>query len=305
MIHIKNLTGRFVHDQMTRERLIRWSELLITVLLAVAIARLVADLMSPVSIAPDASITVQQAPAVQDPARLAGNVVDGYQVSAGLMRLFGETATPMTPQIAEQPLQQTSLNLVLKGILADQATDNRFALIAVRGQKEKVFRTGEKVEGADILRIEARRVVIRRNGVTEALDLEVRKLSGETASGSMINRNDFTGAIRKISDTERVIPRSTLRQQLNNLPSLLQQASAVPHIDNGQQTGFRIVNIRQGSVFEDLGIQQDDIIYAVNGIPVRNAGDAMNAYRNLATSSSFVVAVRRGGQDLNLNLSVQ
>lgn len=298
---MKNLMVTLVHDQTALDRIIRWAELLLVILLAVALARLVADLVPPLPVAADL-------PAVT-PSQSSGPQADGLAVSdrlsPALTGLFGIEAASIDAVPAEQPLQQTSLNLVLKGILADQATSNRLALIAAGGQKEKVYRTGDKVEGADIIRIEPRRVVIRRNGVTEALDLEVRKLAGAAGSKKTANRIVTTGLVRAISDTERVIPQAVFKKQLSNLPALLQQASAVPHIDDGEQAGFRIVSINQGSLFEQLGIRRDDIIYAVNEMPVRNVGDAMDAYRNLSRSSTFRVGVIRDGEDLTLNLSVQ
>lgn len=296
---MKNLMVTLIHDPMSLHRVIRWLEILLVIMIGVALARLVAELVAPAPALPERagmtrSIDTQSAGA------------NSFQASPALVQLFGtEIGLADVSAASEQPLQQTSLNLTLKGILADQGTNNRLALIAVGGQKERVYRMGDRIEGADIVRIEPRRVVIRRNGVTEALDLEVRKLPG-MASNTTSGRAPATFArIRNISDTERVIPLTTYQQQLANLPSLLQQAQAVPQIEGGEQKGFRIVSINQGSVFEQLGIRQNDIIHAVNDIPVRNVAEAMNAYRTLSGANSFKVGVIRNGRDMELNLSVQ
>jgi general secretion pathway protein C len=219
--------------------------------------------------------------------------------------MFGTADIAAVTEVPEQTLQQTPLNLVLKGILADQGTQNRYALIASGGQKERVYRTGDKVEGAEIVRIESRRVVIRRNGITEALNLVARKLSGNTDKTSGTARFNLPAGIVRISDTERMIPRTTLEQHMKNLPALLLQATALPQIENGQQTGFRIVNLKQGSVFEQLGLRQDDVINAVNGKPVRNGEEALSAYQSLASATQFRIGVLRGGSNINLNFSVQ
>jgi general secretion pathway protein C len=69
--------------------------------------------------------------------------------------------------------------------------------------------------------------------------------------------------------------------------------------------GFKVVEIASGSIFEDLGIQKDDIIHSVNGRSVKSAEDALNAYRRLRTSKSFQLSVLRNGRPVSLNLSVQ
>jgi general secretion pathway protein C len=294
-----------LNDQIVLNRAIRWLEVVLVILLAFSVARLASDLMwfSPASNSGTPSEVIPPTLTSQPQFISDGRV--NVQVSPALAHLFGTTTTPTETATIGQPLQQTNLNLVLKGILADRDSGNRFALIAAGGAKEQVFRIGDKIAGAEIIGIEARRVVIRRNGVNEALDLEVRKLAGKAVNASVVNRVEFNNGIRQLSDTDRAISRNTLSQQLNNLPSLLQQARAIPHSEGGEQIGFRIVELKQGSVFEQLGIRQNDIIYAVNGTPIRNTEDALNAYRNMATTSTFRIGLLRNGQDIKLNLAVQ
>lgn len=281
-----------INDPMTTERIIRGMEVILVIVLGVMLARLVAYLVTPSPVQSDIAgaslMPVTTAPA-QD-----------FQISPALTGLFG-SGTDIAAVETEQPIQPTSLNLTLKGILADQGTNNRVALIASSGQKEKVYRVGDKVEGADIIRIEARRVIIRRNGVTEALDLQVNRPGAQSAVG----RTTGPARILSLGENDRVIPVNTFKQQLSNLPTLLQQAQAIPQMNNGEQTGFRIVSINPGSIFEQIGIRQDDVINAVNDMPVRNVADAMNVYRTLATTNSFRVGLVRNGRDVVLNLSVR
>ncbi|MGY8815107.1 MAG: PDZ domain-containing protein, partial [Gammaproteobacteria bacterium] len=90
-----------------------------------------------------------------------------------------------------------------------------------------------------------------------------------------------------------------------NLPRLLRQAKAIPHSVNGENQGFKVVEIQEGSIFQDLGLQQEDVIRSVNGTPIRTAEDALNAYRKLRTSNSFQLDLLRSGRSMTLNLSVQ
>ena len=305
MIRIADIAGRLVHDQTIQNRILRGIELVLVLLIAVTLARLILDLIPPVTEVDTDPAGVSSPGSQNDlPAQVRSN--EAISISPVLKQMFGTAgAAAVAMEMPEQSLQQTPLNLVLKGILADQGTQNRYALISASGQKERVYRTGEQVEGAEIIRIEPRRVVIRRNGITEALNLVARKLSGNADKPPAQARFNLPGEIVRISDTERMITRATLEQHMKNLPALLLQATAVPQIENGQQTGFRIVSLKQGSVFEQLGLRQEDIINSVNGKPVRNGEEALGAYQALASTTQFSIGVLRGGSNINLKFSVQ
>lgn len=306
MIRVINPIVTTLFNQMTIDRIVRLIELLLVIMLAVALGRLVIDL---IPAAPPPGNAVTDNPESQSDSTLqqsAASFNEQNRITPELQQLFGSLTSPTSSQeILQEPLQQTRLNLTLKGIIANEGASNSLALIAVNGGKEQHYKVGETIEGAEIIRIESRRVILRRNGVNEALDLEVRKLSGTNPVTTMPGRVSFGNGIRTLSDNERVIPRTTLLQQMNNLPALMQQAQALPYSENGQQLGFRISNLVQGSVFEQLGIRNDDLIQSINGFPVRTVEEAMSAYRTLASASDFRLALRRSGQDVNLNISVQ
>ncbi len=306
MIRAINPIVTTLFNQMTIDRIVRLIEILLVIMLAVALGRLVIDLI-PESSKVVSFVTVNSA--LQPDSNLQNSIasqVEQNRITPELKQLFGTTADSGAKREAiEEPVQQTRLNLTLKGIIANQGASNSLALIAVNGGKEQHYKIGDTIEGAEIIRIESRRVILRRNGVNEALDLEVRKLSGSNPVTTMPGRVSFGNGIRTLSDNERVIPRTTLLQQLNNLPTLMQQAQALPYSENGQQMGFRISNLVQGSVFDQLGIRNDDVIQSINGFPVRTVEEAMSAYRTLTSASDFRLALRRSGQDVNLNISVQ
>ena len=306
MLYVSNLTEILPRYGITTRRTIGMLEFILVISLAISFAELVWDLVP----APENIHSTQT----------GGDDMVGYtvkqevgyemaaEISPALREMFGKATTlSLGSADIDGPVQETRLNLTLKGILAHSISGNRLALIARGDQKEEVYRVGDKIEGAEIIAIESRRVLMRRNGMTEALILVVQKLQTVT------NRSARTGTdavytnnrIQKISDYERVVSNETFTQQLKNLPRLLQQAKTVPHIEDGQQAGFRVVAIQSGSVFRDLGIEQEDIIRSVNGTPVRTVEEALNAYRNLRTAKAFQLDLLRGGREVTINFSVQ
>lgn len=208
----------------------------------------------------------------------------------------------------EGPVQKTDLNLTLKGILGSEG--DRWAVIATAEGEEKAFGKGDEVPGnATIIAIEAHRVLLRRNGVTEAL----RMPEGESAQMASRSQNQTQGggsaennkAIRQVEEHHRVTSREYVNRQLQDLPSLLRQAKAVPHKVDGNHRGFKIVNIQPGSVYEELGLKEGDVIQSVNGRDIRSPDQAMKAYKELRSDDKFRVQVQRKGQSTTLQYSVE
>ncbi len=305
MERFSNIVSGLQSDLLTQPRFVRAVEVLLLVILAIITGKMITDYIAFSTSSSQYRQQIETDDAVVSNAQASSGIVT--QPPPGMMALFGvpEPGLAETRELTTQ-LQETSLNLILRGIMVNRESNQRLALIAIPGSVEKVYAIGEEIEGARIVRIEPGRVVLNHNGRDEALYLSIPKLSADqNKAGSVDMRVSEKNGIRKINDTQRVMSQQTLRQQLNNLPALLRQAKAVPHTQNGENMGFKVVEIASGSIFEDLGIQKDDIIHSVNGRSVKSAEDALNAYRRLRTSKSFQLSVLRNGRPVSLNLSVQ
>jgi len=316
MKYVANLTSIISGPKFSAQYLVRACEITLLVLVAIMLARLVWSLF-PGPSGSDIEITaLREHIGMSEANTLASRNVTTVGTSPLVMGMFGNQTESSEPRtITDENIQPTQLNLTLKGILANDSDGNQFALISRGDQKEEVYRPGDTIEGAEVLQIESRRVLIRRNGITEALNLEVKAATARDNSatitmpgldrGASLGGAEDRSGIRRITDNQRVITQDALRQQLQNLPQLLTQAKAVPHMENGQSTGFRVTEIQPDSVFQQLGLEREDVIRSVNGSPVRSVDDAIKAYGNMKTAKSFQLDLLRRGQPLTINFSVQ
>lgn len=205
-----------------------------------------------------------------------------------------------------ESVAETDLNLTLKGILG--SAGSRWAVIRTGEGEEKAYRQGDEVPGgATIVAVEARRVLLRRNGVTEALRMPEAEAASVASGRGRRGRGGGggSGAIRQVDEHHRVADRDYVNRQLQDLPNLLRQAKAVPHKVNGNHRGFKIVNIQPGSVYEELGLKEGDVIRSVNGRDIRSPDQAMQAYKELRSDDSFRVRVHRDGQETTLQYTVK
>ena len=312
----------FLANRVSSQRLLRLVEIGLAIALILALADLVQQGFP--GLQEDAGEPALSAtgpgagPAAQAQAAAPG------RPSPALLALFG-AGRPAASALAEGPdftgdaLPETGLDLSLKGIIARRDSDRKLALIAQGGGKEEVYWLGDRIAGAEIVGIEARRVVLLRDNIRETLTLEEAKLRKDAGNGrrpaarvagaprpreqAKVGASNW--GVARLSERQRVVARAALDQHLGSLPSLLRQAKAVPYLSNGEPAGFRVVGIDKGSVFEDLGLRQEDVIVAVNGVSVRNIQEALAAYRSFRSAEAVRLDLLRGGREVSLDFSIQ
>ena len=93
----------------------------------------------------------------------------------------------------------------------------------------------------------------------------------------------------------------------NDLSSVLMQARAVPNRDpnTGEINGFRILDMQDGSIFQQLGLQRMDVLKGVNGEAIDSVQKAMELYNTLKNGSQIKLSVERGGKLESMNYDVK
>lgn len=311
----------FLANRVSSQRLLR----LVEIGLAVALVLALADLVRQGSPEPqDAGKPALSATGTRAGPASQAHAAAPDQLSPALLSLFGAdrpAARPLAerPEFTGEALPETGLDLTLKGIIARRDSDRKLALIAQGGGKEEVYWLGDRVAGAEIVGIGARQVVLLRDNIRETLTLEEAKSREDAGNGRRQTprvagtpppREQAQGGasnwgVSRLSEHQRVVARATLDQHLSSLPSLLRQAKAVPYLSNGEPAGFRVVGIDKDSVFEELGLRQEDVIVAVNGVSVRNIQEALAAYRSFRSAPAVRLDLLRGGREVSLDFSIQ
>ena len=275
-----------------RARSLRLVELAIFIALALALTDLASGLGAPAAGAapPNSASTALTAAKPGD----AG-------ISDAVSGLFGRSQESGPTAVA---LPETSLNLTLKGALVRHDMERRLILVAQDGQRERVYRVGDRIGGAEIIRIEARRAVLLRHGQHEALSLTAIELPPREKRPGKAGQ---PGGIAPAAVTdEYIVTRKQVERELDNLPELLRQARAVPYTDEqGEPAGFRVVDVATDSIFADLGLRREDVIVAVNGMAVRNNLDALTAFRKFRSAPAVQLGLLRDGREVTVDFSIQ
>lgn len=202
-----------------------------------------------------------------------------------------------------------SLQLLGTGSRGDKA----FAVVEdAKTKVQRILTVGDKVDDAEVVDIGWRHMVLRRAGQEELL-LVPPNLGGDgsaTASTTAVSNTAATAAdgdqqIRKIGDDRYLVAQAEVEHSMSNLSELFTQMRAVPNMQDGKTNGFRLFAIRSGSLFQKIGLQNNDVVQRINGIELNDPGKAMSLFQDLQGETRLAVDVVRGGETRTLSYEIR
>ena len=202
---------------------------------------------------------------------------------------------PSEAQPVEEDLEATKLPLTLLGTVAALEPENAWAAIEDVGTHEaRTVRVGTELKpGATVLRIERRRVVINENGsprelvLSEEGALQVSAVAPKPPARVPLPR-------RAAGKPPAVAPgaRGSLPEvDIRNPATLFSQARILPKYENGQMVGVQLNAIKPGSMFQQIGIQDGDVIRELNGIKIDSPEQSAKILLEFVDARSFTVVV--------------
>jgi general secretion pathway protein C len=189
---------------------------------------------------------------------------------------------------------QTSMPLVLTGIIAGNDPQNGLAILGQSAQSAKVYAVGDSVPGgARLHSVYNDRVVIDRDGQLESLALPRQPMSGRAPPSSAAVLQNESPALER------------MRRMISEQPGLLADVlRPQPVMDHNHMNGFRVYPGRNRAAFMRLGLRPGDQVTAINGTPLDDRDRGEQILRTLGTSSEAHVTVIRSGQQQDLTLNI-
>ncbi|MCH2171253.1 PDZ domain-containing protein [Myxococcota bacterium] len=237
--------------------------------------------------------------------------------------LFNSAALAPVPDpstLAEE-LEATKLPLTLLGTAA--ATNELLSWAAIEDREKRdtlVVRVGDEIRPlATIMRIERRRVVLDENGMIRELTLDDEsgpkspRISKRPVRRAPPKRSAARGnrgrasrrppapksmAVRQVDDDLFEVEREAVRSAMDNPSAFLDQARFMPKFESGEMVGLQINNPQPDSVFDQVGIQNGEVITEVNGIPIDSAEESRKVLSALESSDELDIVIRtpEGGE---------
>ncbi len=208
----------------------------------------------------------------------------------------GEVEVPEVDPLAE--LEKTALNLRLLATVAG-AEEKSWAAVEDRDARQVlVVRVSDQLkERAEVVGIERRRIVLRNAGRLEELALDEeegappRARSRRTVRNTARSRGNARRRIERLDENRFSLARSDVQSVAANPAELFSQARILPKYEDGQMKGVQLNAIKPGSLFEEIGLQNGDVIVEFNGIQINNQQDSAAVLRELTQTTEFDVRV--------------
>lgn len=202
-------------------------------------------------------------------------------------------------------LPKTTLGLRLIGTVIDPLGAYRLAAIEVKETKEqKLYKSGDTALGARVAMILRNRVILSRAGKMESLEAEFEDAgaAGKTAPGAGMMGQD----VSQLSETQYAVSKRYLDSQIASMNQLLTDVRAVPNLGkSGVTDGFKVFAIRKGSLFDKIGLQNNDVVKRINGIELDSAERGLELFQALKNETAFNVDLVRKSQKTTMRFTVQ
>jgi general secretion pathway protein C len=215
-------------------------------------------------------------------------------------------------------LQRTTLNLKVLAIMyAPAPADPRWSIAIIRDNDDKStgpYSIGMKLRDATISDIQEARVYLDFGGgrqeYIDLLDVATPPPGAPPRAGAPPAPPDPLSAemdkgIKKTGEHSYEVQRSTVDALLGNMGALAKGARIVPETRDGKAAGFRLFSIRPEGPFAKIGLQNGDVISAINGLDMSSPDKALEVYTKLKTANHLSVGVERNGQKITKDYNIR
>lgn len=239
--------------------------------------------------------------ASQQPAGAFGKVAD--------LHLFGKAAPEKVLIAAPIKAPETRLKLVLNGVFSSDNPAASMAIIAEKGKKDLTYFKGDSVPGnAKLHEIYADRVILSRGGKFETLSLKRSEAKIEIVKGNTAPRSTETPP-KAAAESSEIQPGKAeqlqqIKKQLASSPEEIFNKLRLTPVEapaSGGLLGYQL-EYADGALLKELGLQAQDIITAINGIPVTNTQPLMELMEHPSSMQELNLSILRDGISQSLTV---
>lgn len=172
------------------------------------------------------------------------------------------------------------LNVSVTGIImSTNEADNQVIIADNATKQEKLYRVGDKILDAHILRIFSNKVLfIRANGQQETLYVNATEAKAEI---KQLQEIAWDKIVRKQADGSYLVSPKAITAHINSLAQFIDTLDMTTVFSKGISVGVRIGKINRNSIGFALGLIPGDIITLVNGIPPTTTDNRVEIYNKI------------------------
>lgn len=214
---------------------------------------------------------------------------------------FGVSAVSAKDAAAEADEAVLS-DLKLMGTIAGR-TRRGYAVFVGKDGKQSLFKTDESVFGAgELAAVEEYQVSIRRNG--KLIKIPLIDMVAPDAMDSL-KGGEASGPVRLIRKGEYIIDQKTIQYALDNPMQSMMDAKLIPNMMKDTQEGFVLREVRKGGIYDNLGMQNGDILLQINGFSISNPENVLQAFTALRGMEKIQLDMIRDKNRMVMNYQIR
>jgi general secretion pathway protein C len=217
--------------------------------------------------------------------------------------------TPKTEAVDIDKLKETDLKLKLWGTVTGQDKRAYAVIEDTKARKQNLYRAGDSIQKAVVKLILREKVVLRVGDRDEILAMQEissgrggrsSKRSPRSSSPAGSKKLPVSGYPRKIR-----LKGAQIKDAMENLGQLMEQANLRPHMVNGQPAGISITGIKPNAIFRKMRLRNGDVITGLNGGSIESVEDAVKVVEQLSSGSNVQLQIKRRGREQTLDYSIE
>jgi type II secretory pathway component PulC len=235
---------------------------------------------------------------------------------------------PVAP--APAPVANENLNITLIGT-SHLSVGKPYIIVETPDGEQSLYRQGETIPNVGrVLSISRSQAIVLHNGHRVALQIPNAgeggtpepappyglpgprrfmgfprfRRPGPGAPFGPYGALNSNAGVHRLTSNRYLIGRVTVDRSLSNMGSLIRQIRAVPNLQNGSSTGFRLSRIQPGSIFQQIGLEDGDIVTGAQDQQVNDPMRAMMLLNTLRNSPSISLSLIRNGSPMRLYYTI-
>jgi general secretion pathway protein C len=216
---------------------------------------------------------------------------------SGSLAQKAEASPPAAPRAGSSresfpagvPIAGDELGLKLIGTAVGSDPGRGVAIIEDQSARAQgAYRAGDSVRDLPIKEVRSRYVII------------------ETGSGNVILAMGSIGRAETPASSQAArVDRGEVDAAYPDYEHLMQEIRVRPRFEAGRPVGFVIYNISPGGIFERMGLEDGDVITAVNGKPFESSQPAAEFYEAVHAGGSLSFDISRADRQKDLHVEIQ
>ncbi len=164
-------------------------------------------------------------------------------------------------------------------------------------QSSGLYKLNDIVEDAKISQILSGKIILEKGGSTQELFLTSRRAKTIKDNESFVAK-DESGTM--------IISKFQMMAQMFKANEILAKIKIRPlaDVEPNKLRGFRIDNVPSGSIIEEAGIKDGDIIYSVQGQRLQSMQDALAMFNRIQNQSRIEMVLLRNDQPITLKYEI-